>query len=525
MGATDAVPSRLEVAIEAAESLIRTLGWRRRGDRVAVVAFAGRGVLRCPLTENLGAAVDALRALRPGSVRPGGTDLAAALGTVLDAFDDQDHAEGRSIVLFSDGEDLAGGWEPVLERLVGQSILVHAVAIGDAETGHPVPSGPARSSEPVQYQGQVVLSKRTDAPLETIAQATRGAMLRLGLASTDLGGLYRERIEPEASSRRIALRSGERAERFALFLLSGLAFILAGFWPARARLSYRRAWFLLPLSVVIASGGADDSNSNSETTRRLIEQGRAAYAANQFGDAATLFEKAVVQSPDNPIPHYDLAASLYQLGRFDEASQHYDEARARARADAALPTKIDYALGNAALSRGNFAEALRHYDDCLGSRARGSALDAVRSDAAINRAFAVEQARRSLAPPEDEPENDSKPPAKSRNPSGAGKKGGSSSSPTSVQPGCRSRAEPHRPGPGQPRRPRPRWCRRERRIVRPSRRRIDRPGSALQGDGEHPRSPQAPARPITTHQGRCRRQGLVRVVTVSASRGSVGFVS
>ena len=46
---------------------------------MAVVAFAGRGVVRCPLTENLGAVDSALQALRPGDVRPGGTDLGAAL--------------------------------------------------------------------------------------------------------------------------------------------------------------------------------------------------------------------------------------------------------------------------------------------------------------------------------------------------------------------------------------------------------------------------------------------------------------
>src|SRR4051794_11851219 len=53
MGAQDAVPNRLGAGIEAARSLVDALG-SEAGDRAAVVAFAGRGVLRCPLTENLG---------------------------------------------------------------------------------------------------------------------------------------------------------------------------------------------------------------------------------------------------------------------------------------------------------------------------------------------------------------------------------------------------------------------------------------------------------------------------------------
>ena len=134
MAAEDAVPSRLAVAVEVAESLVKTLG-QDVSNRAAVVAFAGRGVLRCPLTENLGAVLDALDRLRPGSVTPGGTDLAAALDTAIEAvaIDPQQHAQGRAIVIFSDGEDHADRWSSRLERLRQQDIVVHAVSIGDAD--------------------------------------------------------------------------------------------------------------------------------------------------------------------------------------------------------------------------------------------------------------------------------------------------------------------------------------------------------------------------------------------------------
>ncbi len=150
MGAEDAVPDRLGVAVEAAVSLVEALG-REAGNRVAVVAFAGRGVLRCPMTENLGAVVETLRALRPGDVRPGGTDLGAALTVSLDAFGAEEQAGGRTIVVFSDGEDHAGRRDATIERLGAAGIVVHAVAVGDAEHGHPVPSGRGKGS--LSYQG------------------------------------------------------------------------------------------------------------------------------------------------------------------------------------------------------------------------------------------------------------------------------------------------------------------------------------------------------------------------------------
>ena len=111
MAAEDAVPDRLGLAVEAASSLVRALA-REPGNRVAVVAFAGRGVLRCPLTENLGAVSDTLHTLRPGDVRPGGTDLGAGLTAALEAFGNREQepeqAGGRTIVVFSDGEDHVG---------------------------------------------------------------------------------------------------------------------------------------------------------------------------------------------------------------------------------------------------------------------------------------------------------------------------------------------------------------------------------------------------------------------------------
>ena len=134
MAAEDAVPNRLAVAVEMAESLVRPLG-RDPSNRAAVVAFAGRGVLRCPLTENLGAVLDALRstAARLGQARrdrPGGCARCRHRRCV--GVDRQEHAQGRAIVIFSDGEDHADRWRSRIERLRQQDIVVHAVSIGDA---------------------------------------------------------------------------------------------------------------------------------------------------------------------------------------------------------------------------------------------------------------------------------------------------------------------------------------------------------------------------------------------------------
>ena len=389
MGAEDAVPNRLGVAVEAARSLVAALG-RQGGNRVAVVAFAGRGVVRCPLTENLGAVDSALGTLRPGDVRPGGTDLGPALAAALDAFDDQEHEEGRTIVLFSDGEDHGQDWEASMDRLRQARVVVHSIAIGDREEGHPVPSG--RDAEFLTYGGAPVLSRRSDIRFQDLSKATGGVVVPLGLATVDLGALYESRIARAEGRRRAATRSLGRSERFPLFVLAALVFGLAGSSP----IAMRRGW---PRLLVIAvSAAAVGAGKGEEPAAMSIASGREAYASRRFLDALAAFERAIAYDSGGAIARYDAAATLYQLGRYPEALLRYREAREHA--GPALRTKIDYALGNTTLALGDVAEALRHYDACLTSTIRGARFDAVRRDAAINRRFAVEQVTRPSIPPD-----------------------------------------------------------------------------------------------------------------------------
>jgi Ca-activated chloride channel family protein len=413
MAAEDAVPNRLAAAVEAAESLVNALA-REPANRVAVVAFAGRGVLRCPLTENLGAVLDALHRLRPGSVRPGGTDLGAALDAAREAFDPLEHSEGRAIVVFSDGEDHVDKWSARVERLREKDITVHTVAIGDPQQGHPVPTG--KSAEPLTYHGEPVRSRRSDAALESIARRTDGSIVRLGLAAGDLGSIYRTQIEPAARQRRELVRPADRPERFPLLLCAALTFLMAGCWPSRR--GWNRPWTwhwhrsmrkpavavgVVALACLTTGAGDLPTGGGSESAADAVAKGRAAYRLEHHAEALAAFDRAIARAPALALPRYNAGAALFQLGRYTEARQRYVEARERA--GGSLQTKIDFVLGNAALAEGDIPAAIRSYDACIASTARGADLDAVRRDAAINRQFALEQPQ-SLSLPESNSSDD-----------------------------------------------------------------------------------------------------------------------
>lgn len=388
MAARDAVPDRLGLAVESAWSLLDALG---PGDRAGLVAFAGRGVLRCPLTENLGAVRDALASLRPGEVRPGGTNLADALTVAAAAFDDQEHDEGRAIVVFSDGEDHAGVWRQAVEPIGRAGVLVHAVAVGDPEAGHPVPT----TEGMLMYRGDPVLSRREDSALAALAEATGGAFVPLGLTSVDLGALFLERIAPVARRRIELARPTERVERYGLFVLAALVLGMVAGRPALRRRP-PLAWSIVPgLAMVLLASAASPP---AESAGEAVAAGRAAFAAGRFPEAHAAFERAAERAPSSAIPRYNAAAALFQLGLYGEAIDRYREARLRA--DPVLRTKIDYALGNASLAAGDPVAAVAAYDACLASTASGPDLEQVRRDAAINRRFALEQARAPAPGPE-----------------------------------------------------------------------------------------------------------------------------
>jgi Ca-activated chloride channel family protein len=429
MAAEDAVPDRLGVAIESGSSLLRALE-NGEGNRAAVVAFAGRGVVRCPLTSSVDAALEVLRTRKVGEVEPGGTDLGSALEAAIGAFDQEEHSDGRTIVVFSDGEDHVGSWTSIIDQLREARIIVHSVAIGDPDKGYPLSSGTKSSREKPDE------TRRSDVALNELAKATGGAVVPLGLASSDLGTLFRDRIAPAARSRREALRLPERVERFPLFLFAALGFGLVASWPGLARRRARR----LAMAVALISAAAIGAGPSAQDAAGLVAGGQAAYAEGKFAEALAAFERAIALAPKAAIPRYNAASALFQLGRYPEAIIRYEEARDRG--DVGLGVKIDYALGNTYLSQGDLPRAIASYEACLASTWPGPAYDAIRNDARENREFAVKR----LPPQPDQPEGGDP------NPDGAKRPGSRKGDPK----GNDGQDDPSAPSPSSGDQPRPR---------------------------------------------------------------------
>ncbi len=405
MGAQDAVPNRWGVAIESCSSLISALA-AEPGDRVAVVAFAGVAVVRCGLTENLGAVNDVLGRLRPGVVEPGGTDLAAALDVAMATFDDHDHDDGRMIVLFTDGEDHGGEWEARLKPLKERGIIVNSVAIGDADKAQPVPGvGPSGVH---QFDGQPVASKRDDSALDALAAATNGVVVKLGLASADLGALYRSKIAPAAKRVREGVLPADRAQRYGIFVMSALALVSFRSRTRPTRRSRYRSGLVVALALMMIAGAAPAETS----PRVLIASGRKAYQAKDYASAFESFKNAADLVPRSGVARFNAAAALFALGRYPEAIEFYNQANALG--DLGLKLQADFGAANSCLMAGDFVSAIANYDRCLASTAHSPQLDATREDARVNREYALSRLKDREKADKPEPENTPDPAGKNK---------------------------------------------------------------------------------------------------------------
>ena len=80
-------------------------------------------------------------------------------------------------MIFSDGEDHLDRWGSRLDRLRQEDIVVHAIAIGDADERHPVPDG---KMPPLQYRGEPVLSQRFRGGSTSYHMSELALCLRIG---------------------------------------------------------------------------------------------------------------------------------------------------------------------------------------------------------------------------------------------------------------------------------------------------------------------------------------------------------
>tara|TARA_B100000214_G_C23960236_1_gene624860 strand:+ start:902 stop:1897 length:996 start_codon:yes stop_codon:yes gene_type:complete len=130
MDAEDVTPSRLSKAKLELGKLINNL----KGDRVAIIVFAGSSHLYLPLTTDYEAALLFLNEIDSDMIPTQGTVLSAAMNTAISAYKEDDD-KFKVIVLVSDGEDHDGEAIQIANKASSLGLMINTVGVGSLKGG------------------------------------------------------------------------------------------------------------------------------------------------------------------------------------------------------------------------------------------------------------------------------------------------------------------------------------------------------------------------------------------------------
>ena len=171
MDAEDVKPSRLAKAKFEIGQLISKL----KGDRVAIIIFAGTSHLYLPLTTDYEAALLFLNGIDTDMIPTQGTAISAAMENAMSAFTQEDD-KYKVMLLISDGEDHEGQALELANRAVKAGLEIYTVGVG-SETGSLIPvrsKDGTRSDYKRDNQGKLITSLMNPSVLKDLAAAGNG---------------------------------------------------------------------------------------------------------------------------------------------------------------------------------------------------------------------------------------------------------------------------------------------------------------------------------------------------------------
>jgi Ca-activated chloride channel family protein len=330
MLAEDAAPNRLQRAVREARRLIQDL----EGDRLGLIAFAGRSYILSPLTVDGGAIRMYLDALDPDLASEGGTNLSSVLAQGAQLLGATTDAADRVLVLFTDGEAHDTLTDVVRQAEALKEAGVHLIVV--AEGGASPARIPVRDSAGalVEYkrddEGTVIQTQRRDDVLHAVVEAAEGTLVPAETA--DQGGAVRDLVAAMKRSPTSATRTADLVPRAWIPALVA-ALLLLGYTLAR------------PGPALIGLAGVLLLARPAEAQRPSA--GGRALAAGDPTRAAAEFLREASAGRARDTAFYNAGTAALEAGRLDVARGAL--AQATKSLDPALRYRALYNLGLAGL--------------------------------------------------------------------------------------------------------------------------------------------------------------------------------
>jgi Ca-activated chloride channel homolog len=315
-----------------------------KGDRFGLIAFAGASQVEAPLTIDYQTVVEAINQLDTRTVERGGTDISASIYSAELALGRSEQSY-RSLVLFTDGEDLDEDSIAAAREAAASGIRIFTVGIGTKE-GSLIPIGPANQQYLRDKNGQLVRSHLGENRLRQIAHETGGLYVRLDnegisrLVSDGLRNVNQGNIG--GGSWRIPI------ERYRWPLAAGLLFLLlskaVGSHQSKKLTQYLSTTTVATLTLLFLSMQLKGASSLDR------------YNQGDFEGALQGLRDELKGDPNSPVLNFNAGDAAYRLQKFDEAFEAYS--KAMMSEDPTVKERAYYNAGNALFMEGNLAQEI-----------------------------------------------------------------------------------------------------------------------------------------------------------------------
>ena len=382
MLSNDVQPSRLERVKLAIQDLIDEL----QGDRVGLIAFAGRAFLQAPLTIDYDAVIEAVNDLDTKTIPEGGTNISSAIMLATQSFG-KSAMGNRALIIFTDGEELSGDAVKTAKAAAADAgVRIFTVGVGTPQGSLiPITGDNGETSFVKDINGQVVKSKLDDKRLHEIAEATGGFYVHLENGPRTMQQVQTEGLAKMQAAEMDVRLSRRPIERYewplgAALIALGLSILI----PERKRLRVQasapapaRSAYNMAGSPAKAAGAAAVLLILLCSSAFATVPGVNAYQQGKFEDAYKEFQDTLKSHPQSRAEdelQFDSGTAAYKLKDYNKALESFSQALLTP--DTGLQTKGHYNLGNTLYQRGemqkgddkklsDWTNALDHYEETL----------------------------------------------------------------------------------------------------------------------------------------------------------------
>ena len=222
MLAEDIAPNRIEKSKQIVNQIIDNLD----GDRVGIVAYAGKAFPQLPLTTDYSAAKMYLQSMNTDMISSQGTAIVDAI-SISSTFFDLDESTERLLFIISDGEDHNDFSNSITDLAKQNNILIYPIGVG-TEKGSLIP---IRNNGEIIYKRdvnrEVVMTKLNKNYLENLSDKTGGKYIdgsktKINDVTSDVLDILENTEKNEFDTKKVS----EFEDQFQWFIFFGFIFLV-----------------------------------------------------------------------------------------------------------------------------------------------------------------------------------------------------------------------------------------------------------------------------------------------------------